>query len=494
MAAPAVSPLPVLAGWRGFLERHRGTIEGLTVALIVALFVKEFLAEAYRIPTSSMEPTLIGAESGGDRILVNKLLNSVEGLHRWDVSVFLYPFDRECPECRSTGLGGDLRGTDVCPRNPAHLLRYKHQHYIKRLVGLPGDRLYLENGDVHLADAAGAWRIPQKTHDAQRSLWLPVYQHALTEPPPSEALSFEPLTGLSFSARGLETGAGQVTRITNQRPLNAVYFRADEAKVTCPHCNAVFDTSANMDHSLVHCVACGEWVDLLATPFQYLDDDGGWKAAASPDEIHTRVGDLRLAFCAEPLAKDSRMTLSLEENGSLYQAVIGSGPDSGGKLDLAGQQTTFPSPASPGEEGAWVFENLDNVVRLSYQGIPMARVSTPSEALPPGGKRSQSSSTVSVELSGPWRLRDWDLKRDVYYSVIAPNIISRELGLLGPGPSDWDCSRSALIDIPQDSYLMLGDNSFHSADSRYWGYVPAANLKGKAFSIFWPLARIRRIR
>jgi signal peptidase I len=49
------------------------------------------------------------------------------------------------------------------------------------------------------------------------------------------------------------------------------------------------------------------------------------------------------------------------------------------------------------------------------------------------------------------------------------------------------------IQIPQDSYFVMGDNSPSSLDSRFWGFVPKKDILGEAILIYWPLERIRMI-
>ncbi len=50
------------------------------------------------------------------------------------------------------------------------------------------------------------------------------------------------------------------------------------------------------------------------------------------------------------------------------------------------------------------------------------------------------------------------------------------------------------ITVPAGYYFVMGDNSASSHDSRYWGFVPAELVVGKAEVIFWPLNRIKWIR
>jgi len=100
----------------------RNAIEWLVViigAVVVALLIKTFVVQAFRIPSDSMVPTLLD----GDRVLVNKLSYDAHELHRGDVIVF------ERPE-----------GLPAGPDDPDDL--------IKRVIGLPGETIESRDGVV----------------------------------------------------------------------------------------------------------------------------------------------------------------------------------------------------------------------------------------------------------------------------------------------------------------------------------------------------------
>lgn len=48
--------------------------------------------------------------------------------------------------------------------------------------------------------------------------------------------------------------------------------------------------------------------------------------------------------------------------------------------------------------------------------------------------------------------------------------------------------------VPPGRYLVFGDNSANSLDSRYWGFLPEANIRGRVFFCYAPGGRIGRVR
>src|SRR3954463_251818 len=84
--------------WQRWLNRF---CENWIFAFIVAMAVRHFCLEAFRIPTASMEPMLYGdpALLQSDHVIVDKLVSRFRPAKRWDVTVFQFPQ----PEIRVDG-------------------------------------------------------------------------------------------------------------------------------------------------------------------------------------------------------------------------------------------------------------------------------------------------------------------------------------------------------------------------------------------------------
>jgi signal peptidase I len=114
MTTPATPPTPVKDSSTDWIT----SIQSLLATVVIAVFVITYIVQAFQIPSESMENTLLI----GDYLLVDKLCYGGGGvgdylipyrqIHRGDIIVFHYPV------------------------NPA-------QHFVKRVVGIPGDRIHL---------------------------------------------------------------------------------------------------------------------------------------------------------------------------------------------------------------------------------------------------------------------------------------------------------------------------------------------------------------
>jgi signal peptidase I len=110
-------------------------VNNLVLALVVALFVRTFLYQPFNIPASSMMPTL----RVGDYVFVSK---SAYGYSR-----FSLPFSPALFSGRVLGREPQ-RGDVVVFRLP----KDQRTDYLKRVIGMPGERIQMKDGVLHIND------------------------------------------------------------------------------------------------------------------------------------------------------------------------------------------------------------------------------------------------------------------------------------------------------------------------------------------------------
>ncbi len=476
------------------------TLESIIVAFILAFIFRAFLVEAFVIPTGSMAPTLYGAhlevectdceqhfavgieedrqarqriptsvvcpncrlkqepanreDYSGDRILVLKFLYDFKSPERWDVVVF---------------------------RNPNE----PQQNYIKRLVGLPGERIEIDEGNVFIGG-----EIVQKADKAQDALWMLVHDTRrqanrggwmdrwVPEAPEGGRWARD-RTGFRLSRPDEEEVAWLAYEHRNMlgslTPIGDFYGYNDGSAEGAARGRFGIDPTAV--------------TPVAVFPGRLAVTDLAWRA---PVTVEGPKGEL----IVELWAWKDRFRFELTAHGS----------DRPSRILMNGEPiaVAVEGVLPVGREVKVLAANVDHRVMLRLNGRrPVNLKATTDEATPEGDPIFVPTGVSAAEKvamvtdrqphwpagvrvgarGGPVDLEYLRVDRDVYYTSY-----------------DWERQRWAWgseggspLTLDEDEFFVLGDNSPKSFDSRWWDrvdrpVVPRKNLVGKAFFIYWPAA------
>lgn len=116
-----------------FITVLKENLKTVVLSVLIAMTARTAVAENRYIPSESMLPTL----KIEDRIIVEKITEHTQGIKRGDIVVFFPPFLEQ--------------GRDDFISNITRTLSFpNHEAWIKRVVGLPNEKVKVENGVVFI--------------------------------------------------------------------------------------------------------------------------------------------------------------------------------------------------------------------------------------------------------------------------------------------------------------------------------------------------------
>lgn len=471
--SPAPEILPTSAPPAGAV-RVAEILQTLLTGLTLAFIFRAFLVEPFIIPTGSMAESLLGAHAtrtcpacGWEYEFAPLATSTPTGVG------FVRPTVIECPNCHHRLAPS---ATDTAPKAGDRVLVHKwpyafpglrpqrwevvvfrdpanpEQHYIKRLVGLPGESVEIVDGDVFIDG-----RIARKPPHVQRSLWYVVFDQAHWPGAAHDADTRPRWMPVDLPPAAGGGWTGMDTRVIRYSASDGVSRRL------------VFNPD---------------------TAQEYLRDFSAYNRRSAGNF----VGDVRILMDLTFLGGDGFLAVELlrppyrfiarfDATGTVSLHMIAC--DSGEERDLAEGR---PAVVTPGWPAAVELGHLDYRVYLKVDGRQIAATSDTDYQPDLNRLRAVGRGTaVAISLTASdvqLELRDLRIERDVHYTR---------------SPQTRRAWAGHPFALAHDEYFVLGDNSPDSHDSREWtivgphlpadtrpGIVPESQIVGPAAFVYLP--------
>ena len=523
-------------------DSMRETVESIVVAFVLAFLFRGFEAEAFVIPTGSMAPTLYGRhkesdceqcgfhiligasdeindETGyfssnkrietaicpncrfendvrnapvfkGDRILVNKFPYEFSEPQRWDVPVFKYP---EKPTT----------------------------NYIKRMVGLPNETLVIKRGNVYRIEEDRTRSVLRKPPSRQKAIHIPVFDN-----------NFQPT---SLHEKGWPKRWAAVERLGGDAADSEKKDQLGLGAVAgWTEASATWDEDAESGNFAIELSSAADSLKWLRYR-HIIPSNDDWDAAndgpLQPSNREYFFND------AESMGPRSQLITDFCGYNTYTGGNGTTTDDAYWVADLT--LTCDIEIVEAGDQSEVVVELNEGVhcyrcrIDVSTGNAKLVSVNRYSGS----GESEEVLAEAQTDLtgSGDWELRyanvdnriclwvdnDLLIERDIYYraSQISNDDADRftwsgddehpepySLRRVLHDPAEWyelyskrargsNNTPEARFELGPDEFLMLGDNSPRSQDSRVWPNargaehrhaVPRSALVGRAFYIYWP--------
>ncbi|WP_372365971.1 signal peptidase I [Candidatus Uabimicrobium sp. HlEnr_7] len=416
--------------------------------LIISLMVHHFFLQSFKVMTRSMEPTLIGDVDCGDRILVKKHAYIFKKPQRWDPIVFFYP-------------------------------QNNRQIFIKRLIGLPGEKVHIRNGEIYIDNM-----IVRKPPKVVNELLYPLFKtHDNIE------YNWEYSNKWQVNAREISVKTKQIT--------------------WCEYKNTITNRYEPINNQR----------------FFYR------KQYAYPVGGSERVGEIRLKFNVSLLDSSGKLFLELREGE--YRFLCEMSTQNSGQIsryqsenDEVLQKVNFAEKLQKNQ--SITFENIDDLITLTINNKVVAKLNY--------AKKEEKAPRLTYDTSLRWGVSNGSfifsniaLWRDIYYiakrdffgGLTSFNVPNNHYFALGDNPpnsrdsKDWQIFRF----FYQNGIAVEGDQkNFPHGETRKFTdiygfernipndilkedylsrqeapFIPGSYIIGRAIFVFWPITRCKII-
>ena len=550
----------------------REIVESIVIAFVLAFLFRTFEAEAFVIPTGSMASTLMGRHKD---LICEKCGFPFQASASDEINSDTnrrYPDNRSvvsatCPNCRHTMyVGPDARSESHPSYKGDRILVAKFPYrfsepqrwdvavfkypgeartnFIKRLVGLPGETVRIEHGDLFIKNGdRDGWKIARKPLDKVRAMMRMVYDNDYVQ---------EEIVSGVWPARWSGTAASD--------PFVAPPSGGREpAEAGTANLSAAAGWTASKDLQAFRTSGEDEgeaWLHYEHRVPSWEDWDRLKRGARSPDPLRPQlitdftayntkevrpvygrdnmydvpppnwqnlglhwVGDLAVECELVVLGEGGEAVFELVEGGRRFQCRFDLATGRA-TLGIDGREDFAPSAATavcgPGEYRIF-FANFDDQLYVAVDGDEL-EFDAATTFGPLGNDRPTVADLAPVRIGSAGaglEVRHLKVYRDIHY--IAEKVqgygfgdggmtdykyppfpyhypVSRqEVARVLSDPRQWGplaASRGSVqFALEADQFLVFGDNSAESKDSRLWGrehYVSRELLIGKALVIYWP--------
>jgi signal peptidase I len=530
------------------MDSTREIVETIVFVVVLVLLLKSFVAEAFVIPTGSMAETLLGHQkfitcpecdllfpvnasreadppdghvqpvrncicpncmkhiylarppevagagavvdpgyTSGDRVLVGKYLYDLFGVlpNRLDVVVFRYPgYSYE----QGSGPRDDRDPDQPFPAT-GPFKGHVPINYIKRLIGLPGETIAICNGKLYVLSSEKGPKYDDfknaRSPEEKAMLWQKPFMHINDKDAVDlfckgqfQILRKSPENILAM--KRLVYDNDHPARDLARDPMYRRWKAEDEKTWVNDEANGFRHTPAPgeaLSWLRYHHHLRGNPEDSFITPFMgYNTSEGG----GGPSDW---VGDLILECEVTADKPEGELVMELSKGPDRFQAswnladglctvhrVTTDKETKGIRKEELDRKKTVVTRGSHRLRFANVDQNLTLWVddkRVFENGVPYT---VPG---PPARDVVNDLQPASIGVKGAAvHVQHVRLDHDTYYDT---------------AKRDNTCGQAVMtMYVQPDHFLCMGDNSFHSSDSRMWGLVPRRLMLGKAVAVYYP--------